>query len=609
MSNVRVKSVLPRNIGSVLEIGEAHSTTQFHPNSTVIIPGYVTEQRLDEIILGENDIELDGYLSKDDAMVTYQALRDKGAPNGYVPLGPQGKISSEYFNTSGFEIVGVYGEGEPLPDPETTADGSAYLCKTDGYVDQYLPGLTSHSGDTAIDIGDAFELIPSTGAISANSVIETPERVFVHPDHYDDIQAGLDDKVSKSGDIINGDLGIVSTHDTGTFPVLWTTHDGDTTFTVSGSGIVNGLKFYGYGTEPDNDVEMTSKKYVDDKFDSVEVGEGVYLPLSGGTEHKMTGTLYMGGHRITGLSGERENGSDAVSYTAADTLYLRQDGNSEMDGDLDMDSHLIDNVSDIEMETGGVINWAAGEPGGQLNYAGQNKVTIGHNNTMLHTDLSLDGNEVKNVWTMTLNGAEDGSEGRRIDVESGYKGRLSYGGTEKFGWGSVENWSYNNLDMSDNRIVDLAEPVNNKDAATKKYVDDLVTGPGEHQIGRKFLLTSAGKLSTVYDYGDLFLTTEGNVSYTTTLADARYICFAMYDSDMNYWRTAKLGGVSLPPGHIYLLYQGNTMGAFTYEGGTGSATEGNPNGSIILPVTGWISTTAQTDLSAQSHYNIKCEWF
>lgn len=592
-SKLKVSQVAPRFMRGTTYIGDQGSTTIFHPHSQVILHDYATEDWVLDQITGDVDLseylskeeaedvysqisysafeplnshvddlwfdtnynalkmcteverddddivtsqtwvtvagspgsDPDDYLLKDEAVTTYQSRIEKGAPGGYVPLNVQGKIPSDYFSTAGFEIVGVYGEGEPLPDPETTPDGSAYLCKTDGYVDQYLPGLTSHSGDTAIDIGDAFELIPSTGTINANQVIETPERVFVHPDQIDE----------------------------------WS-------------------------------------------------GEGVYLPLEGGTEHKMTGTLYMGGHRVTGLSGERENGSDAVSYTAADTLYLRQDGNSEMDGDLDMDSHLIDNVSDIEMETGGVINWAAGEPGGQLNYAGQNKVTIGHNNTMLHTDLSLDGNEVKNVWTLTLNGAEDGSEGRRIDVESGYKGRLSYGGSEKFGWGSVENWSYNNLDMSDNRIVDLAEPINNQDAATKKYVDDLVTG-NEHAIGRKFLCANSGKLSTVYDYGDLFLTTEGNVSYTTTLANARYICFAMYDSDMNYWRPAKMGGVALPSCNIYLVYQGNTMGAFTYEGGTGSVTSGSPNGSIILPVTGWQSTTDQSSISAGSHYNIKCEWF
>jgi len=35
----------------------------------------------------------------------------------------------------------------------------------------------------------------------------------------------------------------------------------------------------------------------------------------------------------------------------------------------------------------------------------------------------------------------------------------------------------NDLTMSDNRIKNLASPTNPKDAATKKYVNDLITNP------------------------------------------------------------------------------------------------------------------------------------
>ena len=467
MSKLKVSHVAPRFERGTTYIGEDGSVTHFHPHSQVILHDYATEDWVLDQITG--DIELDDYLTKEEAedvysqisygqfeplnshvddlwydttvdslklctevtindegvttsqvwadvsgvsseeLDAYQELKDKGAPNGYVPLGAQGKISSQFLNASGFEIVGVYGENNPLPDPVTVADGTAFLCNSDGHVDQYLPGVTSGSGDTCLDIGDIYEHIPSTGTVNADQVIETQNRVFVHPGDLEDLEA---------------------------------------TF-------------------------------------------GEYLPLSGGSTSKMTGDIYMQSHRITGLTSERDHATDAVSYAAADTTYLRQDGNSEMDGELDMDDH---------------------------------------------------------------------------------------------------------------RVVSLADPVDNKDAATKEYVDDSIAL--SQRLGRKFSFTSGGKTSTSYVPGDLFFTTENNVAYTLAFADARYVCFAFEDSDGMIWRTAKLGSVSLPSGHIIIEYQGRMMGWFNYEGGTAAMTDGSQTGSVVLPVTGWNSTTAQYVVTSGSNYEL-----
>jgi len=194
MSRIRTKNITSRKPTGVLEIGEQGSTSQFHPGSTVIIPGYATDQRIDDILAG--DVSLEGVLTKEEAASEYQAIREKGAPLGYVPLSSVGKVPNQFLNIAGLEIIGTYGTGKPLLDPAELEAGTAFICDTDDYTDTFLPEKTSNSGDIAMavhgDSGAAYDLIPSTGSVSADQVIETENRVFVHPEDIGNLNSELD---------------------------------------------------------------------------------------------------------------------------------------------------------------------------------------------------------------------------------------------------------------------------------------------------------------------------------------------------------------------------------------------------------------------------------
>jgi hypothetical protein len=76
MSKIRSKSIAPRKKQGLLEIGEEGSTTQFHPASTVIIPGYATDERIDEIVAGE--VSLEGQLTKEEAALGIPGTQGEG---------------------------------------------------------------------------------------------------------------------------------------------------------------------------------------------------------------------------------------------------------------------------------------------------------------------------------------------------------------------------------------------------------------------------------------------------------------------------------------------------------------------------------------------------
>ena len=171
-----------------------------------------------------------------------------------------------------------------------------------------------------------------------------------------------------------------------------------------------------------------------------------YLPLSGGQTYKMSGDLYMQDNSVRGLDSTRTSINDAVSYLGADRDYLRRDGlDSGLTGDLDANDNDINNVSKI----------------------------------------NLTGD-------------------RTIDVELGIAGFLQYNSQDKFKWGSSFVWSYVELDMQDHKIINVAPPTSDKDAATKKYVDDNTSGSIPIEIGTQVAPPSRAK-------GSMYLTTSGNV--------------------------------------------------------------------------------------------------
>ena len=160
-----------------------------------------------------------------------------------------------------------------------------------------------------------------------------------------------------------------------------------------------------------------------------------------------------------------------------------------------MDSHDLNNVGGIEMESGAAINWATGDPGGQLNYAGVNKLSIGNNNTTLKTDLAMSDNDINNVSNIELTGD------RSINAADGTAGLLKYSGDDKFKFGN-ELSAYEDLSMEFNAITTLKPPENPNDAATKDYVDAHESLPVE--IG-----TAANPPSR--PAGSMYMTSGGNI--------------------------------------------------------------------------------------------------
>ncbi|MBT3678545.1 MAG: hypothetical protein HOG43_07150 [Flavobacteriales bacterium] len=243
MSKIKSQSLNPRTLTGTLNLGNEGSTTSFHPLSTVVLPGYVTREELDEVIAG--DVDLESYLTSEEARLLYQASQMKGQPDGYVPLNASGKVPGKYLNLSGMEIVGTYGS-QQLPDPDFSVGdegrvfhpGMAFICNTDHSFDAELPGIESMSGDLALIIADSsndlsYNHIPVASQVLAKDVVVDDDRDFVKP------------------------------------------NPGHTT--VAGDTIQD----------------------LQDQI--VDLGDG-YLPLSGGLDHKMTDDLYMGKNQIQGVA-------------------------------------------------------------------------------------------------------------------------------------------------------------------------------------------------------------------------------------------------------------------------------------------------------------------
>ena len=74
----------------------------------------------------------------------------------------------------------------------------------------------------------------------------------------------------------------------------------------------------------------------------------------------------------------------------------------------------------------------------------------------------------------------NGGDGKQtINAKEGYAGKLKYDGTEKLSWGGNEVVVKNSdLSMDYNRIKKVALPVDDTDAASKKYVDSILADNG-----------------------------------------------------------------------------------------------------------------------------------
>jgi len=166
------------------------------------------------------------------------------------------------------------------------------------------------------------------------------------------------------------------------------------------------------------------------------------------------------------------------------------------------DNWIKENYLDLSglnsMKAGTKINWASGDPGGQLSYGGNTRITLGATTVKFANDIDMGDKDVTNVNKIQLTGD------RTIDVDYGVAGILQYNEQDRLKWGNASIRSYVTLDMQDNKIINAPLPVNPKDVATKEYVDDNTP----IEVGTSVSPPSRPK-------GSMYLTTGGNVyAYT-----------------------------------------------------------------------------------------------
>ena len=472
MSKIKSNRLEPRATNGSLTIGNPESYTTFEGD--VQIPGYATEEYVQNLVTGDIAVELTGYQSRD----------EKNVAGGYAGLDSTGRVPSDRIDT---DVLSA----EVDDNKEQIATNTAKIEQMESataFQIEYFMGNKAGTDPTTSYMAINADDWESTTQIKMNS---TDAGGAVH-----------DFSAIKAGDTIwFADVtpdGAVSA-------------DVDTTGVYTVDSVSIGASVTTLGVTPQStrgaptvgdrvEAELFPAFDVSSKADIVYVDtqdqwiKDNYLPLSAGTSHKLTGDIYAAQHAVKGLK-DAVDGPDAVSKDFGDGRYLKRDGSKKITGNINMDSHDLNNVGGIEMESGAAINWATGDPGGQLNYAGVNKLSIGNNNTTLKTDLAMSDNDINNVSNIELTGD------RSINAADGTAGLLKYSGDDKFKFGN-ELWAYEDLSMEFNAITKLKPPENPNDAATKDYVDAHESLPVE--IG-----TAANPPSR--PAGSMYMTSGGNI--------------------------------------------------------------------------------------------------
>ena len=478
MAKIKTTKLEPRAPQGTLTIGteEGPSTTQFE--GTVILPDYATIDYVDHIVAGDIDVELTAYQKRD----------EKNQNAGYAGLDDTGRVPPERLDT---DVLSAE-VSEHHDQIATNAAKIEQLESATAFQIEYFMGNKAGTDPAA-----------SYMAINANDWENTTQ---IKINTTDAGGAVHDYSIVKPGDTIwfaDVTLDGVVTADVDTIG-LYTVDSIATAATVVTIAVTM-QSAQGSPTVGDRiECELFPAFDMSSKADVVYVDaqdkwiKDNYLPLSGGTTHKLTGDIYAAQHTVKGIK-DAVDGSDAVSRNYGDARYLKQSGDKKMSGDLDMDSNQIKNVGNLEMDGGSQINWGLGDPGGQLAYNGSAKVTLGNSSIAFAADANMNNNNIVNVSRLHLNAD------REIDVADGTAGLLKYSGDDKLKWGN-ELWAYEPLSMENNKITKLADPTNNLDAANKKYVDDQIANLGSTpiEVGTEANPPARPK-------GSMYLTTGGNI--------------------------------------------------------------------------------------------------
>ena len=215
---------------------------------------------------------------------------------------------------------------------------------------------------------------------------------------------------------------------------------------------------------PSDNTDAATKKYVDDNS-SGSFDDSAFLKLDG--TRKMTGNLDMNNNRIYNIpapTGPKQ--PTPLAFT--DLKYLHVTGTNKMANNLNMDNKSI-----IHLKSPSNITDAANKK-----YVDDtlllNSITMSNylkkDGTVAMTgNLNLNNNKIVGLATPTSN--TDAAPKKYVDDNSGSPDLSDY--LEKDGSVTMTG----NLNLGSNKIVGLATPVSNTDAATKNYVDDNAGSP------------------------------------------------------------------------------------------------------------------------------------
>ncbi|CAH3190992.1 unnamed protein product [Porites evermanni] len=221
--------------------------------------------------------------------------------------------------------------------------------------------------------------------------------------------------------------------------------------TMIGDLSMNNNKIIKLGAPTAND-DAANKKYVDDN----STGTSSRLTVDSNIDMKDR-------YRITNLVAPQDSKDPATKYYV-DNTFLDTDGSYPMKGNLNMANNRILNLPN---PTGS--NQPTPLAFTDLKYlhvAGTNKMT---------NNLNMDNKKIINLRPPT--DSTDGATKKYVDDSKVDGMPLYYAATKYLNLDGTFNKMTGNINMNNNKILNLSTPTSNTDAATKKYVDDNSGSP------------------------------------------------------------------------------------------------------------------------------------
>ena len=361
MSKVKTNRLEPRTNTGTLTIGNPDSATMFE--GEVNIPEYATTEWVIGIITDDIQPELAVYQKKD----------EKNAANGYCGLESDARVATSRINIDGIEnevqslvdqvsdntsnitglgtqvnqntsdiaqidpenfvektgdsMTGTLTLDSPKRDIDVTSGTAGHLTYagvdkvrwgSKVFIDAEFDGTGHRIGNISNPLED-YDAATKYYVDNASADLNHPVKIHVPYTSSGEVVFGVYAEMSRSEAIEAGFDPDVDAEGPPGAP-----RSEYALFRVMGDGKLWGFNYLkGLSGTPAAEQDATNKEYVDGKVAALSMTiDEQYMALSGGTDHKSTGNMYMGGHRITGLSHESEHSSDAISYNAGDGRYV-----------------------------------------------------------------------------------------------------------------------------------------------------------------------------------------------------------------------------------------------------------------------------------------------